>query len=314
MAEALPIILDVDTGIDDALALALAVRSPAVDLRAVTTVAGNVGLPLTTENSRRVLAHLGATDVPVHKGFSRPLARPLHDAQHFHGRSGLGTLELPPATRLLDKPSAPEFLVEAILDAPGTITLVCVGPLTNLAAAIALEPELPGALKRLVIMGGSLGRGNVTPYAEFNIYVDPEAAAQVFAACPLTMVGLDVTERTILSRAAWEGLRETDTLTGRLVYGACEHSFLVRQDEGATARPARGRRCARPVVLHGQAGYSHRGDSHRLVRRAHYAPRAVGRPARCLHRRRRGSLPSGFLRHARPGQGRGLRTHRAEDR
>ncbi len=232
MAEALPIILDVDTGIDDALALALAVRSPAVDLRAVTTVAGNVGLPLTTENSRRVLAHLDATDVPVHKGFSRPLARPLHDAQHFHGRSGLGTLELPPATRPLDKPSAPEFLVEAILDAPGTITLVCVGPLTNLAAAIALEPELPGALKRLVIMGGSLGRGNVTPYAEFNIYVDPEAAAQVFAACPLTMVGLDVTERTILSRAAWEGLRETDTLTGRLVYGACEHSFLVRQDEG----------------------------------------------------------------------------------
>jgi inosine-uridine nucleoside N-ribohydrolase len=101
-----------------------------------------------------------------------------------------------------------------------------------LAAAIALEPGVPGALKRLVIMGGSLGRGNVTPYAEFNIYVDPEAAAQVFAACPLTMVGLDVTERTILARAAWEGLRETDTSTGRLVYGACEHSFLVRQDEG----------------------------------------------------------------------------------
>lgn len=225
MNDALKMILDVDTGVDDALALALAARAPAVNLLAATTVAGNVTLPHTTENTRRVLAFLGAGDVPVHRGFSRPLARPLHQAQHVHGETGLGTLQLPPAAGPLRKPSAPEFLVETIMAAPGAITLVCVGPLTNLAAAIALEPDLPGALRRLVVMGGALQRGNVTPHAEFNIFVDPEAAAQVFAACALTMVGLDVTERTTLARRDWEPLRDVDTPAARLVYGVCEQTF-----------------------------------------------------------------------------------------
>lgn len=228
MSEPIGLILDVDTGVDDAMALALAARSPAVNLLAVTTVAGNVTLPHTTENTLRVLAHLGRADVPVHKGFSRPLARPLHQAQHVHGQTGLGTLRLPPAPRAARKPSAPEFLVETIMAAPGTIMLACVGPLTNLAAAIAIEPTLPNALKRLVIMGGSLGSGNVTPAAEFNIYVDPDAAAQVFAACELTMVGLDVTEQTTLSRAAWDRLARAETAAGELVYGVCAQSFLDR--------------------------------------------------------------------------------------
>lgn len=214
-------ILDVDTGTDDAVALALALRSPAIDLVAVTTVAGNVALSFTTENTRRVLAFLGAEAVAVHRGFSRPLARPLFEARHVHGERGLGGLDLPAPTDgpALRKPSAPEALIDRVMAAPGEIALICVGPLTNLAAAIALEPALPGALRRLVIMGGALDRGNVTPYAEFNIYVDPEAAAQVFATCRLTMVGLDATRRATLTRGAWRRLAASAGPEGRLVHG-----------------------------------------------------------------------------------------------
>lgn len=224
MSEPLRVILDVDTGIDDAMALALAARSPAIELLAVTTVAGNVPLAETTENTRRVLTHLGAA-VPVHRGLSRPLVRPPLHARHVHGAGGLGNLALPDPARPLAKPSAPEFLVESALAAPGEITAICVGPLTNLAVAIALEPALPAALRRLVIMGGALGRGNVTPDAEFNIHVDPDAAAQVFAACRLTMVGLDVTERTTLTRAAWARLAPLDSPAARLVHGVSAHRF-----------------------------------------------------------------------------------------
>jgi purine nucleosidase len=228
MPDALPVILDVDTGVDDAMAIALAVRSPGLELRAVTTVAGNVPVDKTTDNTRRVLAALGVSDVPVHRGCSRPLARPLHNASHIHGDTGLGSLELPPAPGESSPPYAPQFLVDTIMAAPGTIALICVGPLTNLAAAIALEPALPAALRRLVLMGGSLGRGNVTPYAEFNIYVDPEAAAQVCAACPLTMVGLDVTHQTNLTRAARTTLAAHDSAEARLVYGATAEGFDQR--------------------------------------------------------------------------------------
>lgn len=228
MPDRLPLLLDVDTGVDDALALALAVRAPNVELLGVTTVAGNVTLDHTTENTLRVLDALGAGDVPVHRGFSRPLARPLLEARNVHGEEGLGGYALPPASRGPERPSAPDFLIERILAMPGEVTLVCTGPLTNLAAAIALEPALPDALRRLVIMGGALGRGNVTPYAEFNIYVDPEAAAQVFAACRLTMVGLDVTQRTSLTRAAWERLDSGGDVVERLARGVTAQTFLER--------------------------------------------------------------------------------------
>ena len=228
MAEPVRMILDVDTGTDDALALALAVRSPGVELVGVTTVAGNVPLPRTTENTLRVLAHLGGGAVPVHRGLSRPLARELVTAAEFQGVDGLGGLALPPSGATIARPSAPEYLVETIMGAPGEITLVCVGPLTNLAAAIALEPELPSALGRLVLMGGALERGNVTYYAEFNIYVDPEAAAQVFAACPLTMVGLDVTQRASLTPATVKPLANLESPTARLVHGVTARTFGER--------------------------------------------------------------------------------------
>lgn len=220
-------ILDVDTGTDDALALALAVRSPALELVAVTTVAGNVGLTDTTENTVRVLGYLGAGHVPVHRGLGRPLARPLLDAGHVHGERGLGGLDLPPVVATGAYPSAPQFLVDALMARPGELTLVCTGPLTNLASAIALEPRLPAAMRRLVIMGGSLGPGNVTPHAEFNIWVDPEAAAQVFASCALTMAGLDVTHQTSLTPLLCGPLVGVDTDAARLVYGVTRHSFDV---------------------------------------------------------------------------------------
>lgn len=228
MTEPRGALLDVDTGVDDAMALALAVRAPALTLLGVTTVAGNVEIEKATENTRRVLATLGAGNLPVHRGFSRPLARPLETAWHVHGETGLGDLDLPPAEGGPGKSTAPDFLIEQIMAAPGTVTLICTGPLTNLAAAIALEPRLPAALGHLVIMGGALERGNVTSYAEFNIYVDPEAAAHVFATCRLTMVGLDVTQQTVLSHAAWERLARVATPEGRLVYGVNRQGFRQR--------------------------------------------------------------------------------------
>jgi inosine-uridine nucleoside N-ribohydrolase len=234
VAEPLRVILDVDTGVDDAMALALAVRLPGVELVAVTTVAGNVGIEHTTRNTRRVLAHLGAGQVPIHRGLSRPLAGNAIDARHVHGDSGLGDLELPePAgASTLRRPFAPEALVDMISAEPGAITLVCTGPLTNLAGAIALDPELPGRIGRLVVMGGSLGRGNVTPYAEFNIAADPEAAAQVFAACSLEMVGLDVTHQVNFTYAGWERLTGVDRPEAILVHGASAQYFGRGGDEG----------------------------------------------------------------------------------
>jgi len=219
MPDVTRVILDLDTGTDDALALAFAVRSSQLDIVAVTTVAGNVGVADTTENTLRVLSYLGAGHVPVHRGLSRPLVRRHQDAGYFHGERGLGGLKLPPSSATAVSPSAPQLLVDRIMAAPGQITLIATGPLTNLASAIALEPGLPAALGNLVVMGGALSGGNVTPFAEYNIFVDPEAAAQVIAACRLTMVGLDVTRQTAITRPMRDLLAPLDTETARLVYG-----------------------------------------------------------------------------------------------
>lgn len=202
-----PLILDVDTGIDDAVAIGLAVGSPEVDLLAVTTVAGNVDIAQTTDNTLRVLHWLGATGVPVHRGASRPLVKPHRDAAHVHGTNGLGNAEFPPSPAIVAQLKGPAAMVRLATDRPGEITLVCIGPLTNLAIALNVEPDLPALLRRVVIMGGAyFGPGNITPYAEFNIFVDPEAAEQVFAAPfpAVTVVGLDASHQAPLSRAVWE--------------------------------------------------------------------------------------------------------------
>lgn len=235
MAERVRVLLDVDTGVDDAMALALATRLPGIELVAVTTVAGNVGIDRTTANTWRVLDYLGAGTVPIYRGLSRPLAGKIVRASEIHGESGLGGLVLPdPASRAqLRRPFAPEAIVNLVNNAPGELTLVFVGPLTNLAVALALDPTLPTKFRRLIVMGGSLGRGNVTPFAEFNINADPEAAAQVFDACALTMVGLDVTQQVTLTREQCAKLAGLTTPEATIVREATAHFFR----EGAVGSP-----------------------------------------------------------------------------
>jgi purine nucleosidase len=193
-------ILVVDTGVDDALALALAVRHPAIQLEAVLTSCGNVGLELATANTLRVLDWLGATDVPVVAGADCPLEAPFVDAAYWHGVDGLGGARLPASQRSALE-DAPGYLVERLLAEPGEITVVCTGPLTNLALALRRDPGIVFRVKDVVVMGGAVQLpGNTTPTAEYNVYADPEAAAVVFNQdWPLTMVGLDVTQHVVLT-------------------------------------------------------------------------------------------------------------------
>lgn len=205
----IPVILDVDTGIDDAVALALAVNDPACELLAVTTLAGNVGVDMTTRNTLDVLGVLGANEIPVHQGASRPLCRPHRDAVYYHDVNGLGGAELPPTARDLGSDRGPAAIIRLAKARPGEIVLVCTGPLTNLAIALNVEPDLGRLLRRVVVMGGAFTvPGNTVPHAEFNILVDPEAAQQVFAAPlpELTAIGLDVTQQVSLDRGTWEAL------------------------------------------------------------------------------------------------------------
>ena len=235
MTERIPIFLDVDTGTDDALALAYAVASPRIDLVAVSTVAGNVNIEKTTANTLAVLDWLGAEDIPVHRGASRPLVRPHRDAIYFHDEGGLGGAQLPPSRRSIGADRGPAALVRLARLRPGELTLVTLGPLTNLAIALNVEPTLPELLKAVVVMGGAFTvPGNTTPAAEFNILVDPEAAEQVFSAPfpSLTVVGLDVTEQVALTRDDWEAVNVDSSLppTARLLreVGAFAYSRLGR--------------------------------------------------------------------------------------
>ena len=194
--------MDVDTGVDDALALLLALSSPEVELVAVSTVAGNVPLPRTTDNTLRLLQWAERADVPVYAGAERPLVRDAVAADDVHGATGLGAAQLPEA-RTSPAGDGVEFLLSTLQARPGEVTLVATGPLTNLAQA---EAQVPGVLQRarqVVIMGGAVGvPGNVTPTAEFNFYADPHAARQVLASeAELVLVGLDVTEQVWLEQA-----------------------------------------------------------------------------------------------------------------
>ena len=207
MTTRIPVILDVDTGTDDALAIAYAVQNPEIELVAVTTVAGNVDVEKTTANSLAVLDWLGATNVPVHRGASRPLVRPHRDAAQFHDEGGLGGARLGGSRREIGADRGPAAMIRLAKQRPGELTLVCVGPLTNLAIALNVEPQLTELVSGVVLMGGAFTvPGNVTPFAEFNIAVDPEAAEQVFAARfkSLTAVGLDVTKKVSLTRDDWD--------------------------------------------------------------------------------------------------------------
>lgn len=200
-----PLILDVDTGIDDALGLLLACASPAANLLGVSTVAGNVDLARATGNTRAVLALAGRADIEVWPGCLRPILREAEDASAIHGGSGLGHAILPEPPPVAKAFHAIDKIVESARRHAGELVLVATGPLTNVAVALMRAPELPKLLKRLVLIGGAFKEGgNTTPAAEFNIWHDPEAARIVFRsfggpeAAPLIAVGLDVTRQTLL--------------------------------------------------------------------------------------------------------------------
>jgi purine nucleosidase len=203
MPARIPLLLDVDTGIDDALALLYACASPEVELLAATCVGGNVNARRVAENTRAVLELAGRDDVPVLLGREQPLVKPLETTPETHGPRGIGYAELPPARRPLERDEAAAGIVEVVRERPGEVLLVTLGPLTNLAVALEREPALPNLLGGWVLMGGAYNTpGNTTPTSEWNVYVDPDAAKRCFlawsraagVALPLAM-GLDVTER-----------------------------------------------------------------------------------------------------------------------
>jgi len=194
------ILLDCDPGHDDAIALLLALASPELELRGVTTVAGNQTLEKTTANAIRVLEFAGHADTPVAAGADRPLVREPFFAGYVHGDTGLDGPDLPPPQGEPVNRHAADFLADKIREADGALTLVPTGPLTNVALLLALHPD--ARPERIVLMGGAIAEGNVTPAAEFNIWWDPEAAARVFASdIDVTMVGLDVTHKALFSTA-----------------------------------------------------------------------------------------------------------------
>ena len=198
----IPILLDCDPGHDDAIALLLALASPEVELLGVTTVAGNQTLEKTTANAIRALELVGRDDVPVAAGADRPLVRELFVAAYVHGETGLDGTDLPPARGRAVAEHAVDFLAERVAGR----TLVATGPLTNVALLLARRPE--ARPDRIVLMGGAIAEGNVTPAAEFNVWADPEAAKRVFASgLDLTMVGLDVTHKALVATPHKERLR-----------------------------------------------------------------------------------------------------------
>jgi pyrimidine-specific ribonucleoside hydrolase len=208
-----PIILDCDPGHDDAIALLLALASPEVEVLGVTTVHGNQTLEKTTANALRVLDLAGRAGVPVAAGAERPLARELTVASHVHGESGLDGPELPPASRAPLAEDAVDFMARTIAASPLPVTLVPTGPLTNVA--LLLERTGGSNVEHIVLMGGAIAEGNMTPAAEFNIWADPEAAQAVFhAGIGTTMIGLDVTHRALTTPALQARLRSTGTAGG----------------------------------------------------------------------------------------------------
>jgi inosine-uridine nucleoside N-ribohydrolase len=194
------ILLDCDPGHDDAIALLLALASPELELLGVTTVAGNQTLDKTTANAIRLLEFAGRSEIPVAAGADRPLVREQYVASYVHGETGLDGPDLPPPQGSPLDRHAVDFLADAIREGAGSVTLVPTGPLTNVALLLALHPE--ARPERIVLMGGAIAEGNVTPAAEFNIWADPEAAARVFASgIDVTMVGLDVTHKALFTQA-----------------------------------------------------------------------------------------------------------------
>ena len=226
------IIIDTDPGQDDAVAILFALASPELDVLALTVVAGNVPLALTEANARKICELAGRADLPVYAGCDRPLRRAQVTAEHVHGKTGLDGADLPAPTMPLQSAHAVDYLIETLRAAPaGEITLCPLGPLTNIAEALTRAPDIALKINEIVLMGGGyFEQGNVTPSAEFNIYVDPEAAKIVFAAgVPLTVIPLDCTHQALTTRARVEAFRALGSPVGEAVAGLTD--FFERFDK-----------------------------------------------------------------------------------
>ena len=232
MADARKIIIDTDPGQDDAVAILLALASPELDVLGITAVAGNVSLKLTEKNARKICELAGKSETKVFSGAIRPMVRPLVTAEEVHGKTGLDGPDLPEPKMPLQKQHAVDFIVETLLaHEPGTVTLCPLGPLTNIALALNRAPEIAGRIREIVLMGGGFFEGgNVTPAAEFNIYVDPHAADVVFrAGIPLVVMPLDVTHKALTTAKRVEAFRSLGNNVGAATAQMLE--FFERFDE-----------------------------------------------------------------------------------
>ncbi|PZX48043.1 purine nucleosidase [Roseinatronobacter thiooxidans] len=226
------IIIDTDPGQDDAVAILLALASPEVELLGISCVAGNVPLALTAKNARIVCELAGRPEMRVFAGCDRPIARPLVTAEHVHGKTGLDGIDLPDPTMPLQDQHSVDFIIETLrTEDAGTVTLCPIGPLTNIATAMERAPDIIPRIQEIVLMGGAYFEvGNITPTAEFNIYVDPEAAKIVFGAgVPLTVMPLDVTHKALTTRARVEAFRALPGRVGPAV--ASWTDFFERYDK-----------------------------------------------------------------------------------
>ena len=215
-----PIIIDTDPGQDDAVAILLALASPELEVLGITAVAGNVPLALTHVNARKVCELAGKPDVKVFAGAVRPMLHNLVTAEHVHGKTGLDGPVLPEPKMPLQKQHGVDFIIETLMTQPaGTVTLCTLGPLTNIGLALVKEPKIASRIRRIVAMGGGYFEGgNITPVAEFNIYVDPHAARLVFGAdIPITLVPLDCTHKALSTKARVEKFRVMKNQTGPAV-------------------------------------------------------------------------------------------------
>lgn len=226
------IVIDTDPGQDDAVAILLALASPEIEVLGICAVAGNVPLALTERNALKICELAGKSETKVYSGASRPLVRKLVTAEYVHGKTGLDGPVLPEPEMELQQQNAVDFIVDTVMNNPiGTITICALGPLTNIALALIKEPEVAGRIKQLVLMGGGLFEGgNVTPAAEFNIYVDPHAAKTVFEAeIPIVMMPLDVTHKALTSRSRVQAFRDLNTRCGEATADLLD--FFERYDE-----------------------------------------------------------------------------------
>jgi len=213
----LPLIIDSDPGLDDALAIGLAVARPEIDLLAVTTVGGNADVRHCTTNALRLLELYGRPDIPVAEGSAGALFGQIVRATEIHGEAGIGSTQLPPSSSEASAEGAADLIAAILRSHSEPVVIAPIGPLTNIALLLRLHPDLASRIAHICLMGGSIGDGNTTVSAEFNVYADPEAAAIVFeAGVPITMMGLDVTHQAVLFKPAVERLRKLGTSSGAI--------------------------------------------------------------------------------------------------